>query len=325
MTELQNTEIPRDRWGRPMVLPPNGKSKRVAYRRTTTFVGCLEDTYNLMAWKNRQVAYGMGQRKDLVLAAAAADRDDKRKLNEIAEKATEHAMASASATTGTALHALTERVDRGQQLGFVPHEYEADIKAYEKATTNIEWLGIETFRVYDKWQVAGTADRIGKFNGRTMIFDIKSGSVDYPHKMAMQLAMYAHSVPYDIGTDKRVDDPEPVDLNTGIIIHLPAGEGRCDLYEIDIAKGWGACLLAKKVWDWRGQKDLTHLVGDERVSTWEKSNDRPLKLAGGWLMLAQDATTIEQLRGIWQQAKDAGELTDELRALCTERSKQLAA
>lgn len=67
-TQFVNTEIPRDRWGRPMILPPKGK-KRVAYRRVTTFVGCLEDTYNLMNWKNRQVAYGMGQRKDLILAS----------------------------------------------------------------------------------------------------------------------------------------------------------------------------------------------------------------------------------------------------------------
>ena len=63
-------EIPRDQWGRPMILPPKGK-KRVPYRRTTTFVGCLDDMNNLMKWQARQVAYGMGQRDDLVLAAAA--------------------------------------------------------------------------------------------------------------------------------------------------------------------------------------------------------------------------------------------------------------
>ena len=40
-TDFQNVEIPRDRWGRPMVLPARG-TRRVAYRRTTTFVGCRE-------------------------------------------------------------------------------------------------------------------------------------------------------------------------------------------------------------------------------------------------------------------------------------------
>lgn len=311
--KLVNTEIPRDRWGRPLILPPNG-GKRVAYRRTTTFVGCLEDTYNLMAWKNRQVAYGMGQRKDLVLAAAAADPTDKRKLNEIADKATEHAQASASATTGTALHALTERVDRGQPLGFVPHEYQDDLKAYEKATAAIEFTAIETFRVYDRWQVAGTADRIGRDKrGRLRVFDIKTGSIDYAHKMAMQLAMYARSVPYDIATDKRGEPEDGLDLNTGVIIHLPAGEGRCELYEVDIAKGWGACMIAHQVWDWRATKGLTEI--------YEPDADAPTPPT--WESLIRGAQDLDNLRRIWLRAKQCGDLTESLRAMCTERSREL--
>jgi LAGLIDADG-like domain len=640
--DLQTTEIPRDRYGRPMVMPANG-TRRVAYRRATTFVGCLEDTYNLMAWKTRQVAYGMGQRKDLVLAAAAADPDDKRKLNEIAEKATEHAMASASATTGTALHALTERVDRGRQLGFVPTEYEADVAAYQEATAGIEWIGVEAFRVHDDWKVAGTADRIGRDrNGRLRIYDIKglalgtklptptgwttmgavtvgdqvldadgnpcnviiksdtkrigtfivtfndgaqivcdrehiwwtttsadreagrgpqprsvlnviatlkkgrqnqhcvpvasalnlpdvdlgidpyllgawlgdgnhgrgvitkehelfdllesdgheirtrytdhrngvvsatiiglqqslngadllgnkhipdcfmrgsyhqrlrllqglmdtdgtwntararatftstnkalalgveelllslgqqphfgkiersgfgktvtaydvefspidlmpfrltrkaakvtignqtrarrrvitniepgpdvetacigvdspnhvylcsermipthnTGSIDYPHKMAMQLAMYARSTPYDIATDKRGVPEDGLDLNRGVIVHLPAGAGHCQLYEIDIAKGWGACLIAHKVWRWRGVKDLTEPI----------DVDADLPKPATWASLIQAATSVDDLRLIWKRMKECDQFTPELGAACTERSETL--
>jgi hypothetical protein len=313
--ELVNTEIPRDRWGRPLILPP-GETKRVAYRRCTTFVGCLEDTYNLMNWKNRQVAYGMGQRKDLVLAAAAADPDDKRKLNEIAEKATEHAMASASATTGTALHALTERIDRGQPLGFVPAEYEADIAAYREATKSIEFSGIESFRVHDEWRVAGTADRIGKDRrGRIRIYDIKTGSIDYPHKMAMQLAMYARSVPYDIESDQRGKDPGYIDISRGIIIHLPAGQGRCDLYEIDIARGWSACLTARRVWSWRAEKNLTEPFDPEAPAPGKPT----------WYALVAAAENMDDLRLIWRRAHQCGDLSTELRAACTKRSQQLTA
>lgn len=318
--ELQNVEIPRDRFGRPMILPPSGRGKRVAYRRCTTFVGCLEDTYNLMAWKCRQVAYGMGQRKDLVLAAAAADPTDKRKLNEIAEKATEHAQASASATTGTALHALTERVDRGQPLGVVPSEYAPDIEAYRKATELIDFVGIETFRVHDSWKVAGTADRIGRLPGSNLltIFDIKTGSIDFPHKMAMQLAMYARSVPYDIGADKRATDEDmfggKVDPNRGVIIHLPAGEGRCDLYEIDLNAGWEACLIAKNVWAWRGVKDLTRLIEDAA---------QPRPAPATWESLIASAATVDRLRELWSAMAQQGQLTEDLRALCTQRATQL--
>lgn len=323
-TDLVNTEIPRDRYGRPMVMAAVG-TKRVSYRRTTTFVGCLEDTYNLMAWKNRQVAIGLGQRPDLVLAAASSDPDDKKRFNEITEKACEHALSSASATTGTSLHALTERLDRGQKLGHVPDPYGADLKAYEKATTGIEFTSIEAFRVHDEWKVAGTTDRVGYYNGRLTIMDIKTGSIDFPHKMAMQLAMYARSTPYDIGTDKRGTDPAPIDLNTGIIIHLPAGQGVCDLYEIDIAKGWGACLIAQQVWAWRGEKHLTHKVDQERETVWEKSN-APTRLGdSGWVQLATIAATVDRLRDLWKQAAQAGALTEDFRAAARKRSEQLAA
>jgi hypothetical protein len=313
--EMHNTDIPRDRWGRPMILPTNG-TRRIAYRRTTTFVSALEDQGGLIKWKARLVAAGMGQRKDLVLAAAATDPTDKRKLGQIADKAFEHAngMAGDAAETGTALHALTERIDRGDQLGVVPTEYQADIDAYRNATQHIEWLGIETFRVHDEWHVAGTADRLGRFpwSDRIRICDIKTGSIDYPHKMAMQLAMYARSIPYDIATDTRGTDPADIDLNTGVIIHLPAGQGQCTLYEIDIMKGWGACLIAKQVWNWRATKDLTRPL--------TPPNPPPT-----WQTLIRDARNLDDLRLIWSQAKECGQLTDELKAAAKARSQELAA
>jgi hypothetical protein len=321
--EFVNTEIPRDRYGRPMITQP-GSTKRVPYRRTTTFVGALEDTYNLQKWKMRRVAYGMGQRKDLVLAAAASDPEDKHKLNEIVENALEAAESSAAATTGTALHSLTERIDRGQPLGVIPNEYENDIAAYQAATQNIEWCGIESFRVYDRWQVAGTADRIGKDqHGRIRIYDIKTGSIDYPHKMAMQLAMYARSLPYDIPTDKRGNPEDALDLNRGVIIHLPAGQGRCDLYEIDIASGWGACLIAHQVWKWRGVKDLTKLFDPDAEQKQSEIERAFAELACA--RRAANAETLEELREVWNYAKEYGVLTEDFRAFCTERSRELAA
>lgn len=311
------TEIPRDRYGRPMILPAGRGTKRIPYRRTTTFVGCLDDMNGLMKWQARQVAYGMGQRQDLVLAAAASSPEDKKTLGEVAEKAKDAAKSSAAADIGTALHAFTERIDRGEPLGNIPKEYAADIEAYRRATEAIEWVGIETFRVHDEWQIAGTADRIGRFpyHDRLRIADIKTGSVDYPHKMAMQLAMYARMTPYDIATDTRGEDPDPVDHNVGVIIHLPAGRGECTLYEIDIMKGWGACLIARQVWNWRGTKELT----------------RPLEIrveapkAATWESLILGAHDLDRLREVWKRASELGQLTPELKKLAQVRSEELAA
>lgn len=316
-TEYQNVDIPRDRFGRPMIVPPDAKNKtkRVPYRRCTTFVGCLDDMNGLMKWNARQVAYGMGQRNDLTLAAAAADPGDKKTLHDIAEKAKEAAKSSAAADIGTALHSFTERIDRGEPLGNIPQEYRADIEAYRAATAGIEWVGIEDFRVHDDWQVAGTADRLGRFpwSDQIKIFDIKTGSIDFPHKMAMQLAMYARMVPYDIATDTRTNDPGTIDTNYGVIIHLPAGQGVCNLYEIDLARGWGACIIAKQVWDWRNTKNLTRLLegAPKPVATWES--------------LIAGAHDLDRLREVWTRANELGQLTPELKAIARQRSQELGA
>src|SRR6516164_3746849 len=281
-----------------MVLQP-GSTKRVAYRRVTTFVDCLENQ-------------------------KGGQHPEKKKLNELASQAKEYALAGAAANTGTALHALTERVDRGQPLGIIPSEYEADINAYQTATHGIEWLGIESFRVYDRWQVAGTADRIGKDSrGRIRIYDIKTGSIDYPHKMAMQLAMYARSLPYDIPTDKRSNPEHALDPQHGVIIHLPAGQGRCDLYEIDITSGWGACLIAQQVWRWRATKDLTKLIDPDEAP--QQSDLERAFTELGCARRAAEALTLDELRQVWNHAKKHGVLTEDFRAACTERAQQLSA
>ena len=317
MPEWHNTEIPRDRWGRPMVMQPNGT--RAAYRRTTTFVKCLDSGAALQKWYGRLVAYGLSQRQDLALAAAATDLTpaNKKQLQTIADKAHEYAkgIGGDAAETGTALHALTERIDRGEKLGVIPDTYRADIDAYRQATKHIHYHAIETFRVHDTYKVAGTADRIGTLNGRTMIMDIKTGSIDYPHSMAMQLAMYSRSLPYDIASDTRTTDNPPVDQNYGLIIHLPAGEGRCDLYEIDIAKGWGACLIAKKVWEWRDTKNLTNLIDPAEPPTPPAT----------WESLIAGAGTTERLREIWRSASELGELTADLREQAATKSRELSA
>jgi len=109
--------IERDRYGRPKVIPPDqgADAKKVSYTRCTTFVSVLEDRYNLEKWLQRMVATGLAQRPDLVLAAAAA-QDNKSKLNGLCDDAIEAAKGKAAATTGTALHTLTEMLDRGQPL-----------------------------------------------------------------------------------------------------------------------------------------------------------------------------------------------------------------
>lgn len=298
MTDQFTTPIPRDRYGRPMVLMPDS-DKRMAYRRTTTFVGVLEDTYNLMQWKQRQTALGLAARDDLMLGVKAAKADDKKTLNGLCEQAVEAAQSGAKATIGTALHSFTEQLDMGT-LDRVPHPYDKDIAAYEQATEQMDMIAIEQFRVFDSWQVAGTADRIARYKGACYIADVKTGDIEWGAlKISMQLAMYARSTAYV--NDSRVDDAQPISVTKGIVIHLPAGTGTCTLHWVNLEKGWLACQTAYRVWEARGWKrELMHPLT-------EPSN--PVTLSGDkWVMAAEAATTVEELRAVWASAKEAGKL-----------------
>lgn len=237
-------EIPRDRFMRPLVTPPGG-GKPVAYTRCTTFVDCIEDKFNLQKWMQRQVAIGIADRNDLRLAVNA-HRDDNRQLDDICEQAKEAAASKAAATVGTALHSMTEQMDRGLTVDHVPVEYAPDLAAYTAATEPLQHEHIEAFCVQDPLRIGGTPDRIVKYQGKRYIADIKSGSIEYGAlKIAMQLAVYARSQLYDIATGTR--SRHHADIERGIIIHLPAGEGRAELVWVDLLEGWSGVRLAKQV------------------------------------------------------------------------------
>jgi hypothetical protein len=268
-----STLLPRDRWGRPMVVTPDGR--QVAYTRATTIAGAIDDLYGLMDWKQRQTAVGLAARKDLLLRAASlgpqpvdekAKRTWKAQMDDVCEAAMEASASSASATIGTALHSYTEAIDQARVegrtwSGNVPHEYAPHLIAYQDATKDLTVYSMETFLVNDDMLVGGTTDRLVSDPGLPgiVIADVKTGSLDYPHKMAMQLAIYAHSLVYDPVTHVRTPIPG-INQEVGIIIALNALTGECDLRYIDIASGWNAVQLALKVREWRGKKNLTRPV-----------------------------------------------------------------
>jgi len=261
--------VPRDRWGRPLVVPPDG-GPPVAYTRCTTFVGVLEDTYQLSLWQQRMVAIGMAERPDLQMAAYAlrdaqrsGDKQGKRELNKICSKAIEVAGGSVAANTGTALHSLSEKVDRGEDLGPVPEVFKADLRAYWSATRELEVVAVEDFVVVDDLRVGGTFDRLVKYRGRHYIADIKTGGIDFGiGKIAMQLSMYSRGVRYDHTTQERSPLPEDVSQERGIVIHLPAGQQRCTLHWVDLAAAWDAIGLAAQVREWRARKGLSVPFGE---------------------------------------------------------------
>lgn len=247
-TETTSVGIARDHWGRPLVVPTSG-GKRVPYTRATTFVSAVEDTYALSKWQQRMTALGLAERPDLRLAVSA-HREDKDRLNDLCQQAMDVAKAHAGATTGTALHSLTEQLDRGldvRQALPEDHPNRPDLEAYVRATRPLTAVAIEQFSVLDALKIGGTPDRVVRYQGKRYIADLKTGSIEWGFlKIAAQLAVYARSVPYDVETDQRLE-PHGAELDRGIIIHLPAGEGACHLYWVDLLQGWEAVRVSRDV------------------------------------------------------------------------------
>lgn len=248
------TEPNRDHFGRPLIIPPDG-GKPVPYRRCTTFIDVLGDRSNLERWKQRQTAVGLSLRSDLLLRVATSKKDNKA-LDKLCEDALKAAGSESSANIGTAIHSLTEQIDRGETPE-IPEAWAKDIQAYIQATKHLTMSAIEVFVVNDDLKVGGTFDRIVcDTTGASpvpMVADLKTGSIAFDAgKIAMQLAVYANSHVYNIETGERT--PLDASQERGLVVHLPQGEGKCQVLEADLVEGWKGAQLAADVWAWRAKK-----------------------------------------------------------------------
>jgi DNA-binding cell septation regulator SpoVG len=293
--------VERDRYNRPLVTPPNG-GKKVAYTRCTTYIDCIEDKYNLQKWMQRMVAIGLASRPDLLLGVNA-HRDDKNALDRYCEDAREAAAASAAATTGTALHALTELIDRGQELpaGLAPNIL-ASLEAYRQATAELTATHIEQFCVQDHLKIGGTPDRVVKYQGASYIADLKTGSIQWGIlKIAMQLAVYARSHTYDVATGIRGE--HSASIERGLVIHLPVVENPadavCTLHWVDLLEGWNSVIIARNVREKRKLK-FTDIASPFGV-------DVETSLVDSIKAEIDKCTTPDAVRGLWTP-----EWTDEL-------------
>lgn len=243
------TDIQRDRWGRPLITPPNGGAPQ-PYVRVSTLAKVLDDKTALTRWKQRMVATGIGMRPDLAHLASTA-RGDNKQLDQVINEAMAAAQTTRAANIGTTLHRLTENIDSGVMTEHIPGELIDDLYAYELAMRDIKVLAIEKFVVIDELQAAGTFDRLIQLpDGRVMVADIKTGQHEpnYPHSATTQIAIYSRGHLYDPEHGRMGDLPNlGVDQNHGMLIHLPAGTGTCDLYLLDLAIGWQLAQTATAV------------------------------------------------------------------------------
>lgn len=253
-----DSTVQRDRWGRPLLIPPGG-GEREPYTRVTTLAGTIEDASTLTKWQMRMVAKGLSSRSDLHALVSTLDPDkDKAKLNAVCEDAKEAAAASRAANWGTAVHSMLEAIDAGTPPDVLASEIKQDVIAYLKLRKRMGFgvVAIEKFVANPTIKVAGTADRFIDIDGHTYVADIKTGSVKYGQvKMAAQLALYAISHPYDTATDQWGDSMD-VDTGTGYILHVPHGQGTAAMYPVDLSVGYQAIKASLNVRQLRKQQPI---------------------------------------------------------------------
>lgn len=262
-------EPKRDRYGR-YLLPHPETGEELAWTRVTTVSGILSDRYNLELWAQRMVALGLARREDLLAlvqttASHANTPNGKRTLNKVVKQALEAGNTEQRANLGTAIHAATEALDRGEPFD-LPAPYQLDVAAYKKEMQRLklkpvgkEW--IERILLNTELGVAGTTDRLVTAPGWKLpkIADVKTGKTVHFSELehAIQLSMYANASHFWDYASETLQPMPKVDKKRALIIHLPAGEARCEVHELDIETGYEAAYCAVEVKQWRAERKLS--------------------------------------------------------------------
>jgi hypothetical protein len=298
-------DVRRDGYGRYLLPDPFGRDARqeLPWTRVTTFAKSISDTYTLSQWSQRMVAKGLGLRPDLFALAAATPVEDKKTLDRVCEDAKEAAHARARAHLGTALHAFTEAVDRGETPE-VPEPWDADVRAYSAlvAECGFQFPWIERIVCNPELGVAGTFDRIGRLTrdvtivvgdrtvvlkaGTYVIVDLKTGrDLSYGwNEIAVQLYVYATSAGiWDPEAWAYEDMPDGLRMDVALVIHLPVGEAKATLWAVDLEPARKAAQLCKDVREWRKTRNLASQVsvaqanGQAQVEAVKPATDAPVK------------------------------------------------
>ena len=280
---IDTDETRRDRHGRYLAVPPAG-GKLVPHSRVTTVASTLGTEFGLTSWKATMTAVGAMLRPGLRARweALIAEHDGdpwygsqagKKACQKLVEECCTVGGGSDRAEIGTALHALTALVDWGRTPTLLSEQTEADLTAYVNglvtAGVTIVPDMIELTVVLDEYRVAGTFDRLVRVPGfkLPLIGDLKTGrdlSLSM-HEIAVQLAAYSRAdAVYVQGEDPngsediRTAMPE-VDQHHGLVMWLPAGEARLELFVVDLDAGWEAFQQSMWVRGWRNRKVSTPL------------------------------------------------------------------
>lgn len=264
------------------------------FRRVSSLIKKVEtDNFALEEWKKRQVLVGAARRNDILLGVKALGepgvlgwtQQQKKQIGAWAEECMTAAGSDTGRINGTAVHDLTERLDRGEDIESVvqglPAPFPHDLRAYAKLRQLNGWQSIEIERtvVCDELDVAGSFDRIDVIPGLAallgdghcqnghaghygpdsdtelpVIVDVKTEGNPLLNGLHIgpQLAIYSRARRMWLpGTPSIVGDPGPryVDapcVRQDVAVIVHVRDGKAIPYFVDLTAGWEAAQAAAR-------------------------------------------------------------------------------
>jgi hypothetical protein len=268
--------------------PETGNSQR--WTNASNFATALTDAFGLSLWHQMMVLKGAALEPSLLAETEGREvKTDWNHFKALIERAKKAAGANKASDLGKAIHAATEALDTGTAMDQI-REYRKEVQAYAEALA-LHGLSayphlVERIVCVPDLGVVGTFDRILKTSdGQYLLADIKTGSLDKEEsRMQIQilLALYAHGVNahgiWDREKETWVDAPK-VREDIGLVIHLPAGTGTCQIKTVDLEAGWrkvGHCVEVKKD---RKVKPFPDYVPTATYKDWFRSAQSRAELA----------------------------------------------
>ena len=328
VSEFFAEERPPRKNGQPLLIPRGVEVRdenRVAYSRASGLADHLEEFSFLWKWKMRGLAKGLADRMDLVRLVAAetytcgfsedeqANRQAGRNIDQVIERAMDHAGVDMKADYGTAIHLRTEPGNEGTD----PDEKQR----VDQASCWDLWrelgvvhLGTEIFTACDETRSAGTFDHLSYVPGYGIVVTDKKTSAKAKQNYDVQLGGYSRSDVYDVNTDTRMTleeyiasvgwDPALLNRSVGIIWWVKDGRTQARLLDLDNGFEWAK--VAARIRDERRPqasrvaKDVTKAIG---VTT----NEQRARL----LQALSGAPTIDALLSIWNNPTAQAIWTDD--------------
>lgn len=269
MPPLRPGQIIFDDLGRYVVPDPDSDNPNAVrhIQRTSDLVHSVSNTDLLDKWQDRMIVQGLAVEPQL-LARVDLNQDKralKTNLQQIAAQAFTASGAEVRRERGSQLHYFIEAVlTQFATLEQIPPEYRDEVRAaitaHQAAGIEIGAAGTIERTLYNREaDVCGTADLmpVRMPNGMYLVDDWKTGDdLDWSWaEIAMQLAVYANAdlmLEWDTtgaGSWKWVPAPI-VEKTVALVAHVPVDEKTCDIYQIDIERGWRGVKLALMVRDW---------------------------------------------------------------------------